>query len=67
MATRARSLRALLVVAAILVVLAAVGDLMRNDSFLRSAWRRLQGRPETPAERLLEGLKKSRGAPERSR
>jgi hypothetical protein len=66
-ATRARSLRALLVVAATLVVLAAVGDLMRSDSFLRTAWHRLQGRPETPAERLLEGLKKTRGVPERSR
>ncbi len=63
MATRAKSLRALIVLAAALVVLAALADLTRGDSFLRSAWRRVRGSQETPAERLIHDVQDARGAP----
>lgn len=67
MASRARSLRGLIVLATALLVLAAVADLMRPQSVLRSAWHRLRGTPQTPAERLLHGLEGIRGGPENFR
>jgi hypothetical protein len=42
-----------------------IADLTRPHSVLRSAWHRLQGRPETPVEKLIQGVENSRGLPER--
>ena len=67
MATRATALRAMVVLAAAVLVLLVVADLMRGDSVLRSAWRRLRPEPETPAERVIQEFQKERRIPERSR
>lgn len=67
MASRAKSLRMLIVLAAALLALLAVADLRSPDSVLRSAWHRLRGTPETPAERIIHGLKKARDRPEAPR
>ena len=67
MATRATALRAMVVLAAAVLVLLVVADLIRGDSVLRSAWRSLRREPETPAERVIREFQKERRVPERPR
>lgn len=49
------SRKALVVVAGLLVLVLVFADLARQGSLIRSGWRALT-RPETPIERVLDGI-----------
>jgi hypothetical protein len=54
-ASRARGRRGILVVAALLVALLAVLDLMRSDSLVRGVWRSTVTDEGAPIARILRG------------
>lgn len=55
--------RGLLVVLLVLLLMAAVVDLLRPGSVILGTWRSLQGRPVTPAERAIEEFQRAREVP----
>lgn len=63
--TASRSRRIALILAAIAVVLAALVDLLRRDSLLRSAWTRMMPERETPVQQRLEEIRRERVRPVR--
>ncbi|HSW28954.1 MAG TPA: hypothetical protein VLH75_05585 [Longimicrobiales bacterium] len=53
--------RGLLVTGLVVLVLAALMDLLRHDSLLRRAWSGLQPDRQTPAEQAVEEFQRTRG------
>ena len=53
--------RGLLVTGLVVVVLAAVLDLLRHDSLLLRGWAQLQPEKTTPAEQAVEEFQRTRG------
>ena len=53
--------RGLLVTGLVVLVLAALLDLLQHDSLLRRAWTGLQPDRLTPAERAVEDFQRTRG------
>lgn len=60
--SRTSGRRGLLLVLLALVLLAAIVDLVRPDSFILGVWNRPTER-ETPVERAVEQLKRNRAVP----
>jgi len=53
--------RGLLVTGLVVVVLAAILDLLRHDSLLLRGWAQLQPERATPAQQRLEEFQRTRG------